>query len=103
MLLGNRKPLDQEIDVFGLTDTGKVRSENQDQFLICALQKRGQIHGTSLDDQERLAHLASNRLGFLALVADGVGGAAGGKEASKTAVEGTLDCVGTSMQCCYTN
>jgi serine/threonine protein phosphatase PrpC len=102
MHLGDRKPLDQEIDVFGLTDTGKVRSENQDQFLICALQKRIELHGTSLDDEERLAGLASNRLGFLALVADGVGGSAAGQEASKTAIEGVLEYVGDSMQCFYT-
>ena len=102
MLLSDRKPIDQEIDVFGLTDIGKVRADNQDQFLICALQKRVEIHGTSLDDRERLARLASSRLGFLALVADGVGGAAGGHEASKTAIEGVLEYVGDSLQCFYT-
>jgi protein phosphatase len=102
MLLSDTKPLDQEIDVFGLTDIGRVRSENQDQFLICALQKRVEIHGTSLDDQKRLTRLASNRLGFLAMIADGVGGAAGGQEASKTAIEGVLEYVGDSLQCFYT-
>ena len=48
MDLSQRKPLDQEIDVFGATDIGKIRSENQDQFLICALQKEIQLWGTSL-------------------------------------------------------
>ena len=69
----SRKPLDQEIDVFGTTDIGKIRSENQDQFLICALQKHVEVWGTSLTDEEHLAHLTSDRRGFLALVADGVG------------------------------
>ena len=32
-----RKPYDEEIDVYGLTHPGKVRKENQDHFLICAL------------------------------------------------------------------
>ncbi|MCH7473443.1 MAG: serine/threonine-protein phosphatase [Gemmatimonadetes bacterium] len=100
----SRKPLDQEIDVFGTTDIGKIRSENQDQFLICALQKHVEVWGTSLTDEERLARLTSgDRMGFLALVADGVGGSAGGKEASQTAVESVLDYVTHSMQCFYTS
>ncbi len=103
MDLSQRKPLDQEIDVFGATDIGKIRSENQDQFLICALQKQIELWGTSLTDEERLAHLTSDRMGFLALVADGVGGSAGGKEASQTAVESVLDYVTHSMQCFYTS
>ena len=100
----SRKPLDQEIDVFGITDIGKIRSENQDQFLICALRKHVDVWGTSLTDEERLARLTSgDRMGFLALVADGVGGSAGGKEASQTAVESVLDYVTHSMQCFYTS
>ncbi len=103
MDLSQRKPLDQEIDVFGATDIGKIRSENQDQFLICALQKHVEVWGTSLTDEERLGGLPSDRMGFLALVADGVGGSAGGKEASQTAVESVLDYVTHSMQCFYTS
>ena len=104
MDLSQRKPLDQEIDVFGITDIGKVRSENQDQFLICALQKHVEVWGTSLTDEERLAPMTNgDRMGFLALVADGVGGSAGGKEASQTAVESVLDYVTHSMQCFYTS
>ncbi len=103
MDLSQRKPLDQEIDVFGTTDIGKIRQENQDQFLICALQKHAEVWGTSLTDEERLGDFAGDRMGFLALVADGVGGSAGGKEASQTAVEGVLDYVTHSMQCFYTS
>ena len=36
----DRKPRDDEIDVYGLTHPGKVRTENQDHFLICALRKQ---------------------------------------------------------------
>ncbi len=103
MDLSQRKPLDQEIDVFGTTDIGKIRSENQDQFLICALQKHVEVWGTSLTDEERLGDFTGDRMGFLALVADGVGGSAGGKEASQTAVESVLDYVTHSMQCFYTS
>src|SRR6266705_3255073 len=75
-----RKPRDDEIDVFGLTHPGKVRDENQDHFLISSLHKQIQVHLTSLPTSELLSQHAE-RLAFLAMVADGVGGAAGGEEA----------------------
>ena len=34
-----RNPLDDEIDVYGLTHTGKIRKVNQDHFMICSLSK----------------------------------------------------------------
>jgi len=37
------RPMASDIDVFGLTDQGKVRKENQDQFLIASLHKTMQI------------------------------------------------------------
>ena len=43
-----RKPRDDEIDVYGLTHPGKLRTENQDHFLICSLHKSIAIHGSSL-------------------------------------------------------
>ena len=49
-----RKPLDEEIDVYGLTHPGKVRKVNQDHFLISSLQKRMQVHYTSLPDIDHL-------------------------------------------------
>src|SRR5437867_10138662 len=80
-----RKPRDDEIDVFGLTHPGKVRRENQDHFLISSLQKRVQVHLTSLPTSDLLSQ-HTERLAFLAMVADGVGGSAGGEEASRLAV-----------------
>ena len=35
----DRRPRDEEIDVYGLTHPGKVRTENQDHFLISSLRK----------------------------------------------------------------
>ena len=35
-----RKPRDDEIDVYGVTHPGKVRTENQDHFLICSSASR---------------------------------------------------------------
>ena len=37
--LPDRKPSDEEMDIYGLTDPGKVRTENQDQFLVSSLRK----------------------------------------------------------------
>ena len=93
-----RKPDDDEIDVYGLTHPGKVRADNQDQFLLAALHKRLTIVRSSLSEAQ-LTPFADQRLAFLAMVADGVGGGIGGAEASATSIEvateyilGTMDC-----------
>ena len=46
----SRRPLDQEIDVYGMTHPGKVRPTNQDHFLIGSLKRHMDIHLTSLPD-----------------------------------------------------
>src|SRR5580765_5602742 len=50
----DRRPRDEEIDVYGLTHPGKVRKENQDHFLICALKKQMVVLLTSLPDADHL-------------------------------------------------
>ena len=96
----DRKPFDDEIDVYGLTHTGKMRPDNQDHFLICALRKQMVVYQTSLPDP---LHLASGpeRLAFLAMVADGVGGGAKGEEASRTALQAVTEYVAGTMRCYY--
>jgi serine/threonine protein phosphatase PrpC len=96
----DRKPFDDEIDVYGLTHTGKVRPENQDHFLICALQKQMVVRQTSLADTDRLMS-DPERLAFLAMVADGVGGGARGEEASRLALEGVTQYVSGTMRSYY--
>lgn len=96
-----RKPLDDEVDVFGLTHPGKVRPVNQDHFLICSLSKRMEVHLTSLPDVSDLTQVGE-RLAFIAVVADGVGSGAGGEEASRLAIQEVAHYVTTSMQCYYT-
>lgn len=81
-----RKPEGDEIDVFGLTHPGKVRDVNEDQFLICSLNKSMDVHLTSLPEVASLP-LQEERLAFLAMVADGVGKGGGGAEASRGALE----------------
>ncbi|HSE45660.1 MAG TPA: protein phosphatase 2C domain-containing protein [Gemmatimonadales bacterium] len=92
-----RKPRDDEIDVYGLTHPGKVRKDNQDHFLICSLRPGVFVHHTSLPDTARWT--GAERLAFLAMVADGVGGSAMGEEASRAAVAEITDYV---TQCVHT-
>src|SRR5437870_335068 len=80
------RPRDDELDLYGLTHPGRVRTENQDQFLLCTVHPQVVVHGTSLPDPEGIA-LRGQRLATIMLVADGVGGTAGGSRASRLATE----------------
>jgi serine/threonine protein phosphatase PrpC len=95
-----RKPRDDEIDFHGLTHSGKVRRDNQDHFLICSLRKQVVVRLTSLPEVDRLV-AGGERLASLAMVADGVGGAAKGEVASRIALEAVTDYVSRSMRCYY--
>ena len=71
------------VKAFGITDKGKVRAANEDQFLIAELTKAMRIWQTSLSEPklqvgEERAHLF--------LVADGMGGHQAGERASALAV-----------------
>lgn len=95
-----RKPRDDELDVYGITHPGLARRENQDHFLICSLRKQMLVHHTSLPGLENLPS-AAERLAFVAMVADGVGGAAKGEEAARLAVETVTQYITGSMRCYY--
>ena len=99
-LPNTRKPRDDEIDVHGLTHTGRVRSENQDHFLLATVHKRVNVIATNLGAHSHLP-AREQRVAFLAMVADGVGGAQGGAEASATALESVMQYVNDSMSCLY--
>jgi len=96
-----RKPLDNEIDVYGVTHRGHVRESNQDHFLISSLRKRMDVYMSSLPEEGTIP-AGTERLAFLAMVADGVGGAAAGEEASRLTVEAVTDYIARSMHCYYT-
>jgi serine/threonine protein phosphatase PrpC len=77
------RPRPLTVKAFGVTDKGKVRTTNEDQFLIAELTKAMRVWQTSLPEPklqvgEERAHLF--------LVADGMGGHLAGERASALAV-----------------
>jgi protein phosphatase len=95
------RPRDEELDLFGLTHPGRVRSENQDHFLLCTVHPQVVIHGTSLPDPEQLA-LRGQRLATIMLVADGVGGSAAGSRASLLATQAVTRYVASTLRSYHT-
>ena len=97
---GAPKPRDEDLDFFGITDKGKVRSENQDHFLVTTLHKTMRVHVTSLPNPE-LIEIPSQRLASVGMVCDGVGGHSGGEAASRSAVEAIAGYVTHTMRCFF--
>jgi protein phosphatase len=96
-----RRPLDSEVDIYGLTHPGKVRPNNEDHFLVCALQRRTEVLYTSLPNPASLG--GNGRIAMLGMVADGVGGAVAGEEASRLALEGVTRYVSQALRCYYSS
>lgn len=95
------RPEDDELDMFGITHKGKVRSENQDHFLISTVHPQLVIHGTSLPNVDGLP-LRGTRLATVMVLADGVGGAADGSEASRLATEAVTRYVSSTLRSYHT-
>lgn len=79
------------VDVFGLSDQGKVRDNNEDTFLIARFDRTMRALQSNLPPDEYPADYDETSYGML--VADGMGGHAAGEVASRTAVLVILDLV----------
>ena len=81
------------IESYGMSHVGNVRPVNEDHFVTAALQRAVQLRQTNLDDPHIFDHLSGPRA-YLYVVADGVGGSAGGRVASATAVATMVEYLG---------
>lgn len=93
-----RKPRDDEVDFYGVTHQGNIRATNQDHFVICSLRKQVDMHQSSLPDQKQF-QMTGERMAFLAMVADGVGGGTKGEAAARVALETVTRYATLSMRC----
>lgn len=80
------------MDCCGMSDIGRQRSANEDQFMISDVCKSMRVHRTSLtlDHQTRLF---GDSQGKLLLVADGMGGHEAGERASQVVIDAFVDYV----------
>jgi protein phosphatase len=80
-----------EVDLAAISHTGRVRSNNEDHYLVARVDRSMRTLHTNLREGEVPQHYSETAYGLL--VADGVGGAAGGEIASRTAVHALVDLV----------
>jgi protein phosphatase len=80
-----------EVDLGALSDPGKVRPNNEDHFLVARFDRSMQTLLTNLPPGN-VPH-RSGETGYGMLVADGMGGEAGGEVASRVAVSVLVDLV----------
>ena len=90
------RPQFADIDVWGLTHIGKVRTTNQDHYFAGSLSQGVTVDKTSLGEEVEQA-VRPQRLASLAIVADGVGGSLGGEAAARVAIQALVRQVSRSF------
>ena len=76
------------LDVGAVSDIGKVRPSNQDGYVVCRLGRS--LERVSSNLPEAALASRSEEAGYILMVADGMGGAAGGEVASTTALTSAI-------------
>jgi protein phosphatase len=80
-----------EIDLAGLSHQGLVRPNNEDHFLIVTFGRRYETLLSNLPAEQ--VPKRAEEVGYAVLVADGMGGAAGGETASRMAISNLVSLV----------
>jgi protein phosphatase len=78
-----------EVELAALSHMGKVRTNNEDSYLVATFERSMKALLTSLPEGDIPHHYADTAYGLL--VADGVGGAVGGEVASRTAISAIIE------------
>jgi PPM family protein phosphatase len=89
-----------QVDASGLTDVGRKRKANEDHFVIVSLRKAAEIRQTNVSDPRVFERLQGQEA-LLFIVADGVGGRAGGAIASETAVTSLVEYLADAAGCVH--
>lgn len=74
------------VDFYGMTDKGYVRTRNEDHFLIVRCGRAVETVLTSLTEDETMPGELYEETGYGMVVADGIGGVVGGEVASRQAI-----------------
>lgn len=74
------------VDLFGMSDRGYVRTQNEDHFLIVRAGRALETVLTNLPDYQAMPGELFDETGYGMIVADGVGGQSAGEVASRQAI-----------------
>ena len=80
------RPLDEELDVYGLTHPGKVQKVSQGHFMMGPINRQMTLHHASIPDGSGLP-MEGERLAYVVIIGDGSGRGKWGAMASRHAVE----------------
>jgi len=86
------------VEAAGLSHAGNVRATNEDHFAIMTIKKSVRIGATNLQDTAILDRMGGPEV-HIFVVADGIGGIAGGKVASGVAVRSVVEYLAEAVGC----